>query len=164
MLKNGLYFGLASIALGVITYVMGISLKQTIILGLLGLVIMAVFIVLGIKQFKNENSGFLSIGQAIKIGIGIALVGAVISAVYNIIFRTIIDPDYVLQMVEMQKTQMAEYGVTLPEEEWEKILEEQKQTSSIILASLWSVLGMVFVGFIVSLISGAVMQKKETSL
>ena len=49
------------------------------VVGLIGSYCMIGLLILGIKKFKNENYGFLALGQALKIGVGIAVIGAVIS-------------------------------------------------------------------------------------
>ncbi|MDO4229207.1 MAG: DUF4199 family protein, partial [Capnocytophaga sp.] len=92
MLKYGLYLGLASIALSIIPYVLGITFSASTWIAILGYLVTIFFIVMGIKQFKAQRSGFLKIGEALKIGIGISLIGGIIGVLYMLIFNNVIDP------------------------------------------------------------------------
>ena len=57
---------------------MGNAYSQDWKIGVISYVIMAVIIFIGIKSYRKANGGFLTIGQGLKTGIGIALIGAVL--------------------------------------------------------------------------------------
>ena len=61
---------------------------------------------LGIKEIRdNELNGYIDIGQAFRKGMGIALIGGLISAVFTVIYMNFIDPemgDRILQGAEDQ--------------------------------------------------------------
>lgn len=161
MLKNGLYLGLTSVALAIVFYVLGISFSLSWLSSILGFAAIVLFIVWGIKQFKTENQGFLTIGQALKIGVGIAVVSAIISVVYTFVFQTFIEPDFINQAFEAQREKMAENGMELQEEQLENMKEMMTQPSMQVLSYVGTILASAFFGLIISLIAGAVMQKKE---
>ena len=92
MLRNGLYLGLTTVIVGVVIYAMGLTFSGNMVVGIantgLWFISMLLFIVLGISQFKKEKVGFLTLREALKVGIGIALIGAIISVIYSLILST----------------------------------------------------------------------------
>lgn len=165
MLKNGLYLGLAIVVVYVIMYASGLVYSGSMVAGfasgMLRFAIMILFVVWGIKQFKMENSGFLMLAQALKVGIGIALVSALVEVAYNLLFTMVIEPDFADKMFEVQKTVMLEQNPNLTTEQLEAGREMGKKFSSPMFTIPISIVWNLFLGLIISLVAGAVMQKKE---
>ena len=61
---------------------------------------MIVIIVLGIRNFKSVNNNLITWGQSVKIGVGIAIVSALLGIIYNLIFMNFIEPEFMNQMME----------------------------------------------------------------
>ncbi|GIJ96321.1 hypothetical protein CAPN001_08900 [Capnocytophaga stomatis] len=166
MLKNGLYLGLTSIAMSVIWYATGNTYSTNPLMGtlltIIGLGISIFFIVVAIKKFKAENNGYLFLSQALKIGIGVALIGGVIAAAYALLFTTVIEPDYFEKLLEVQRQAMIEANPNLTEQQLQAMGEmAEKFSLSPFTTFTFSIIGSLFSGLIISLIAGAVMQKKE---
>ncbi len=49
---------------------------------------------MGLKTFKASNNGLLSLGESLKIGLGISLYGAIIYVIYFFVFTNFIEPDF----------------------------------------------------------------------
>ncbi|MEZ4857924.1 MAG: DUF4199 domain-containing protein [Flavobacteriaceae bacterium] len=160
-LNYGLLLGLASIALSVVTYVMGVHLERPWWASVLGILIMVAFIVYGLKAFKLDNGGFLSLGEAIKVGIAISVIAGIIGAIYNYVFVTVIEPDFVAQMMEVTREQMIEQNPNMTEEQMKMGLSmAEKFMNPGIMASM-AIIFTLFLGFIISLISGLVMKQNR---
>ena len=159
-LNYGIYLGLASILVGVIRYAIGMQYEQDMAFGILSFALMIVIVVLGIKKYKEVNGGFMSLGQGIKTGIGITLIGAVIGILYFIIFMNYIEPDFMATKMEMARETMLE-NPKFTEEMVDQQIEMQKKFSTPLMIAAFGLLWNLFVGFVVSLISSAIMQKKE---
>ena len=82
ILNYGLYLGLATVTISLVKYAMGALYTQEYYSGILGLILMIAFLVLGLKNYKAVNGGFITFGQSVKVGIGIAMIASVISIVY----------------------------------------------------------------------------------
>jgi len=160
-LNYGLLLGLASVALSVVTYVMGVHLERPWWASVLGIVIMAALIVYGLKAFKQDNGGFLSLGEAIKVGLAISVIAGIIGAVYNYVFVTVIEPDFVAQMMEITKEQMIEQNPDMTEEQMEMGLSITEKFMSPGIMSAMAIIFTLFLGFIISLISGLVMKQNR---
>lgn len=165
MLKNGLYLGLAMVLVNVIMYVSGMTYSGNTLMGIITTILkfalMIFFIVLGIKQFRTENSDFLRLSQALKVGIGIALVMAIIEAVYSLLFTTVIEPDFNDKILDVQRAAMIEANPNLTQQQLDGAIEISRKFMSPVFALPISIVWNLFLGLIISLIAGAVMQKKE---
>ncbi|AUC14836.1 hypothetical protein BTO06_06630 [Tenacibaculum sp. SZ-18] len=161
ILNYGVIYGIIIVFVNLIIYASGMLFDTTA--GFLSLVITALslitIIVLGIKKFKSENQGFLSFGQAIKVGIGIAVLGTLIILVYQQIFNNLIEPEFTQQVLE--KTEQALYDAGLSDEQVETQLAIQKKMSGPLISSAMGILFWTFIGFVISAIGGAIMQKRE---
>lgn len=127
--------------------------------GVVGFIALIVIIVLGIKKFKTGNGGYLSFGQAVKIGLLISLLSAVISIIYSQIFVNFIEPDFMNQMLEVQRTAWEDAQMT--QEQMESAEGMFETFSSPLITSLFSIVGAAFFGFVISAIAGAVMKRSQ---
>ena len=158
-LNYGVYLGFASVLLSVILFATGQHLERNLLTNLLGIAIIAVFIILGIKQYKQSNNGFLTLGQGLKTGIGIALIGALISVVYTVIFAKFIEPTFIDQVVEMQRQQLLD-NPSMTDEMIERMEKGTRDYFYIATTGMILIVNL-FLGFVISLIASLAMQKKE---
>lgn len=159
IINYGLILAGASILIGLIQYAMGTHLEQNWVSSFIGFLLVITLTVLGIKKFKEVNNGFLSWGQAVKIGVGIAAVAGLIGALYQYVFINFIEPDFVELIAEKQEEVLLEQGYT--DEQIEAAQEMSKKFQGPIIMSAMSIIGSAILGFIISAIAGAVMKKTE---
>jgi len=158
MLNYGLILGFVSILISVTNYAFGNIYKPHWSVSTLGILIILVAIFLGLKQFKQNNGGFLSLSQSFKIGLGITLIAAIISIIYIIIFAKFIEPNYISNVAEFQKNKMLETNPNVSDEVLEKVVEGTKKYFYVFTIGI-IVIANLFLGFIISLISGLIMKK-----
>lgn len=159
ILRWGLYMGLAVVGFSVLVFVAGLTYTESkavgFIISALNFALAILFICLAIKSFKSANEGYLSLGEALKIGVGVALLASIISGIYQVVFVNYIDPNYaekVMEVAMMQNPDMTDAQLELMEK--------------IMYPSAWKIIGGsllsgLFGGFIISLIAGAIMQHKR---
>ncbi|MBT8316883.1 MAG: DUF4199 domain-containing protein [Lutibacter sp.] len=157
MLNYGLILGFISVLMSVGIYAMGMIYDQGVAVALVSFVIMAVIIFLGLKNFKVGN-GSLALGQALKIGLGIALIGAIISIIYNQIFINFIEPDFMENMMKVGEQKMLEQNPNMTDEQLEMAKGMQEKMSSPLIGIAMAVIGSLFFGFIISLIEGLILK------
>ena len=162
ILNYGLLLGVLSILVAVVMYVTNMYVEKSWITNVLGFVIMVVVIILGINEFKKSNGGFLSLGEAIKIGVGIALIASILGAIYQLIFINFIDPDFMERMMQMQFDSMIEQNPDMSKEQLDMAMEMGRKFSSPWITTAIAIVGSLLFGLIISLIAGLVM-KKETN-
>ncbi|HEC44569.1 MAG TPA: DUF4199 domain-containing protein [Bacteroides sp.] len=164
VLYNGLIWGLilsfASIIFNVILYMMDQNLNQA--LGYAGIIISLVVMILGIRSFRdNIRDGVLPFGTAFGFLMIVMIVSTIIGDIYTYILWTVIDPDIVGKMLDLQTEKMLEKGI--PEEAMEQAMTmTAKFMQPGIMIAMATATGLFF-GAILSLIIAAIFKKDESS-
>ncbi|WP_456378223.1 DUF4199 domain-containing protein [Lutibacter sp.] len=161
MLNYGLILGFTGILLNVALFAMGKTYDPHWSIAIIGIAITIAIIVMGIKKLKEVNGGFLSLGEALKIGLGIALISGLIGVVYTLIFTNYIEPEYFTRMAEVQEQKMLEQNPNLSDEQLESIMAVSKKMTGPFMAATMNIIGSLFIGFIISLIGGLIMKKSD---
>jgi len=157
MINYGAILGIVSVLVSLTVYAMGNHLEQDWKVGLLNFILMIVILSMGIKKYKESNGGFLSWGQGVKVGVGIAVISAIIGILYNLLFTNVIEPDFMNQMLDKQRELWAENNMT--EEQIEGAEGMFKTFSNPAITSAIGIVFAAFLGFIISAIAGAIMKK-----
>src|SRR5690606_35543718 len=156
----GLFLGILLILISVVMYVTGMTYEGKQWPLYLYYAAFPVAIIFGIKNYKAENNSFLSLSEALKVGVLIGVISGVVYLIYNLIFNYIIEPDFSEQMLEIARNQMAEAG-TLTEEQIEMSLGWVRwMTNPFLGGAIWIAMSAFF-ALIYSLIAGLVMKKEN---
>lgn len=121
------------------------------------------FVFFGIKHFRDKlNQGIVTFGKALIIGLAISAVSGLVIGILDIIYVTVINPDFVSEYLQYTLDGMEN---TMSVEEFEKQkatrTEQMKLFDSPAIAGLL-MFGIVFaIGIIVSLISSLILQRKS---
>jgi preprotein translocase subunit YajC len=161
VLNYGILLGIVSVIYGVFMYVTNVYLDPSIIYGIISFLILIVLITLAIKAFKTENNGFLSLSEALKVGIGAAVIGGIIAAVWSFALTTYIEPDYTNQIMEVQREKMIETQPEMTETQIDTAIGMSSKLSSPPIAFAISLIGSLFFGLVISLIVGLIMKNKN---
>ncbi|WP_178988942.1 DUF4199 domain-containing protein [Winogradskyella schleiferi] len=152
----GLYSGLLTIAGLVILYVLNIE-SHWIISVISTMATIAIFY-FGINAYKKMNGNILSIRDGLKTGMGIALVGGLISAVYAAIHYTLIIPEFLLGKKEEAIADMMSQNPNMEGDSLEMAMKMIDITTSEFFIATMMLLGSLFFGFIVALIISAILK------
>ena len=111
---------------------------------------------IAIFQYRKANNNVLTLSQALKVGIGVALIAGVMGVIYQYLLVNVIDASFMEKFAEMQRAKLTEMG-KFTSEEIDKQIEASKNYFWIgyPIALIMS----LFFGFIVSLIAGLIMKK-----
>ncbi len=155
----GIYLALLSISGIVILYVL--NEEKNWIISLISFLITIVIYYYGISKYKKENANVLSIKDALKVGMGMAVISGVISAIYAVIHYGIIAPEF---MEGIREKAMDEMLSKNPDMEGEALEMGTKMvnmfTSKFFMATMFMISSLFF-GFIISLITGAIMKNDK---
>jgi len=162
MINMGLLLGIINILLTVVNYTLGDNIFQPHwSLQIFGFILSILVIVYGMKQFKVINNGYLKLSEALKIGLGISLIAAILGAVYFIVFTNFIEPTFFEQYIEFQREAAIEGNPDINVEQIDAGLEMSKPFMNTgFFVAIQIILGLFF-GFIISLISGLVLKKEN---
>ena len=158
-LNYGLLSGLISVVFGVMLYTQKMHYETSTAVIVISIVILAAIVFFAVNAFKKANGGFLTISQALKVGVGVALVAAIISLIYQFVLTNFIEPDFMDKVMEMAKPKAMANNPNMTEEQWEQGVEMQKSFAWIqypVLLIMNSVLGLIL-----GLISGLILKKSQ---
>ena len=164
MLNYGLMLGFASILISVAVYALGKTYDQHWSVGVISSVVTIVVIILGIKKIKELNGGFLSLSEALKTGLGIALISGLIYVAYHLIFTNFIEPEFFTRMLEVQQQKLMETYPNFSDEQLEASMEMGKKMSGPFISSAFIVVGSLIFGFVIALIGGLIMKKTDEEI
>ena len=159
-LNYGLILGLVMIAIAVVTYVTGMALRLEQWPQWLYYVIFPVTVIYAISQYKKSNGNLLRLGEAIKLGVMIGIISAIVYVLYGIIFNYIIDPEFMDLMKEATRDKMLENPNMTEEMVDQSMAMVEKFMNPLLGSAMWIALSAFF-GLIYSLIGGLVMKKEE---
>lgn len=154
-------FMLAGLSVLVLAIMYALGLDKSWIISILSIIASVLIFVYGILAYKKGNGNEISLGQALKVGMAIAAIGGVLAAIYSFIHYSYIYPEF----VEMTRQNSLDDALTKnPELKGEALEMTEKMitifTSPSVLAT-FSLIGNLFFGFIVSIITGAIVKNNR---
>jgi putative flippase GtrA len=162
VIKFGLYGFITAAILFLLALVLGdgLSFATQEVIGYSSMVVSLVFVYFGIKNYRDyENNGHIRFGKALGIGMLITLFAALGFAIIDFIYTSYINPEFVDQFISYQ-LEVAEKSLSGEELIAKKTeIESYKDMSSTAMALLMFVT-VILIGFIISLISSFVLNKK----
>ncbi len=159
MLNYGLMLGIATIIVSVANYAFGNAYQPHWSVNLISIILMITFISLGIKKVKESNGGFLKLGQALKTGVGIALISGILGIIYFLLFVNFVDPTFFETIANIQEQAWIDANMTDEQIEGAKAM--MAKFSGPGITSAFMLAFTLFMGFIVSLVAGLVMKRAE---
>ena len=161
VLKNGLFGSLivSTLLLSVTFYMKANPEKEvSMFLGFAGMLLAFIFVVLGIKQQRDTNNGFISLGKAFLTGFWITLnISTVYVVVWLIIFYNFF-PNFAEHYTDMAIAKASPDEVAQVTEEMNSFKEMYKNPIMVILLTYMEILPL---GIIFSLISALILKKKQ---
>ncbi len=155
----GAYLGFAMVAFHFLTYLFKTSPDSTI--HLLSYVITIGFIVYGQKYWRAQLGGFISYGEALKVGIVISLFAGIIYGFYQYILTGLIDPELIER--QLRNTEEVYLQLGYSEEEVETMMALSARMNTPIGISFSVAFGYTIGGLIFSLITSIFTRRIDDS-
>jgi uncharacterized membrane protein YeaQ/YmgE (transglycosylase-associated protein family) len=158
-LQFGLIAGLVGVIFGVMLFTMDMHYDRSFGVQSIQYGIVAIFVVIAIIQFKKANGGFLKLGQAVKLGAGVGLIAALIGTIWFLVLSNVIEPDYMTNLMELEKVKAFDTNPKLTQEQWDQGVAFQEKLYPVFLAIgliVWSLFGLI-----VGLITGLITKKDQ---
>jgi hypothetical protein len=162
--RNGLLGGLILIVYGLFAIFTDLASPAkgfgAIALNLLISVVLYVGIVVyGVRYHRDQElGGFITFGRAFITGLIVVVVAGILGAVFNYVYMSFIDPDYMARMMEDMGVMYERLGMT--EEQIEEAMAQVEGSMSPARTILTAILSSAIIGGIVSLIVAAVMKRE----
>lgn len=122
------------------------------------------YIAYSVYEYRKRNDGFLSMKDALKVGISVALIAGIVYGIYNLIYFYVLEPETAAKLLEVAEQKMYEQQPNMTEEQVAEAMVYVKRFSNPLFASAMYLLLSAVFGFLYGLISGAIFQKNRNPL
>ena len=156
-----LLLGGISVVFQLMLYFLDMHYKNDSTAVIVSLVIMIGVLLYAFIYFKKSNEGFLSLGEALKIGMGVALVSALVGVVYTQILMNFLDPDTLKNSLELNMENLRIQNPEMPQDALDTARSMQEKMSSPLILTAIQIIFALFFGFIISLIGGLIVKKSR---
>lgn len=153
----GAYLGFLSILSLIIMYILKID--KSIIMSVVSIILTVTIYYLAINAFKKANNTYLSLGDAIKVGLAVAAVSGLIAAVYTFIHYSFIYPEYIEMIREKGYEEMMAQNPSMTGEAKDMAIKMMKMFTSVGFFSTIMIVSSLIFGLIISLILGLILKK-----
>lgn len=155
--RYGAYAAGIGIVFSLMLHVMDMTYERSTMIQAVQFLIPTAIAILAITTFKKDNAGLISLGQSIKIGVGVFLVAAIITLIYFTIFINVVEPDFISNTAQLQADALRESKPDLDES---IIAMQQENTQKYFYISYPFILIMnIIFGLIIGLITGLFVKK-----
>ena len=161
VLKNGLFGSsiVTALLLSVTFYMKANPEKEvSMFFGFAGMLVAFIFVVLGVKQQRDTNNGFISLGKAFLTGFWITLI---ISTIYVVVWLIVFYnffPNFAEHYTDMAIAKASPDEVAQVTEDMNSFKEMYKSPIMVILLTYMEILPL---GIVFSLISALILKKKQ---
>ena len=161
-LNFGLILGGINVVLGLILYSLDMHYQNETSTSIIGYALLIGIIIWAIIQLRKDNGGFLKLSEALKTGVGTALISGIIISIYVIVLSKFLDPNFIDKSIEYQKEKMIQENPEISMENVINMFDMQKEFSGPFITSGFIIIFNLFFGFIVSLIGGIILKKSQS--
>jgi len=158
-MTSGMLLGIVLIVFSLIIYFLGLTGNKYI--SYVSILLMIAGVVYFQIQYRDkELGGQMSYGQAFGYAILMVLAASVLSTIFSFILIKFIDPGLIDKMLSMQEDAMAKKGLSQDQIDMAMNMVKRMMTPTGI--AIFGILGMMFWGALLSLITSAFTRKEST--
>ena len=161
IITYGIILGSISVVFQLMLFFLDMHYKNDSTAGIVALLITSGVIVYSLIVFKKNNEGFMTLSEALKIGLGVSLISAIIGIIYTQLLVNVLDPDTMQKSLELSIDNMRAQNPEIPQEALETARSIQEKMSSPLIFSAVQIIFSLFFGFIISLIGGLIVKKSR---
>ncbi|WP_461533630.1 DUF4199 domain-containing protein [Sinomicrobium sp.] len=158
-LNYGLLLGGISVVFSLILFSMDLHYQGGSSVFIVSVLSMLGCIIAGLIQYRKVNGGYMTFSQGLKIGVGICLIGGVITMLFQFVLSNVLDPEMTAKQLDIARAQMQEQG--LGADEIEARIEMAKKFTGPFIQAAFGLIGSVFFGFVLSIIPVLVLKKSN---
>lgn len=154
------YGVLTSVIIMVYTTIINVTgLSQNQILTSLTFVFMIVAIVLAMKDYREQNKGFMSYGEGLGVGTLLSAVMGLLSSAFNMFYMQFIDSSLLMQGMNKVREDMEKRG--MDDSQIDQAMELSQRFMSPGIIFFMGVLVNILTGLVVSLIIAAILRREK---
>ena len=159
ILHYGTILGLLSIIFALIIFFLDLHYTQENSVSLVNYGISIVVLIIALLDFRKTNNEILSLGDSIKMGMGVFLISAIYVSMYTFILLNFLDPDTLIKSLEVTEMKILEQNPEISEDQLDQILSFQEKFSTpFVIVTVLFIFSLIS-GFFSSLILGLIFKK-----
>ena len=159
--QYGQIYGGISVAFAIMLFIMDMHYQGGSLQQWTGLIIMVGSITFAQIAYRKLNDGYLNLSEAIKVGLGVTLIGILIAVVYGWFQAIVLDPNQIEKATEFALNQAIDQNPEMTDEMIAMTKEWIEWGSSPGISTAFALgFGLLF-GSIVSLITGLFVKKSK---
>ena len=154
------YGVLGSVVIMVYTTILNVSgLSQNKLLSTITFVFLIVAIVMAMKDFREQNKGFMSYGEGLGLGTLLSAVLGFLCAMFSTFYTKFIDPSLMANAMNQARENLEAQGMDDAQIDQAMELSQNLMSPGILFGM--SVLIYIFTGFVLSLIISAILRREK---
>ena len=161
IITYGIILGSISVVFQLMLFFLDMHYKNDSTAGIVALLITSGVLVYSFIVFKKNNEGYMTLSEALKIGLGVSLISAITGIIYTQLLVNVLDPDTMQKSLELSIDNMRAQNPEIPQEALETARSIQEKMSSPLIFSAVQIIFSLFFGFIISLIGGLIVKKSR---
>ena len=161
ILHYGNILGLVSVVFALMIFFLDLHYAQENSINLVNYGISVSVIIIALLDYRKTSAGILSLGDSIKIGIGIFLISAIYISIYTVILLNFLDTETLTKSLEVTEMKILEQNPEISEEQLDQILSFQEKFSTPFVIITVLIIFSLISGFFSSLILGLVFKKSR---
>jgi len=156
----GVYCAVVAIIFTLIEYFTGMQYSTIYWFNWLAVPFYIIILVLAMRERKREDfGGTITYGQCVGTGFWVGVFSGIITAIFMYVYYTVINPDFINQMVAQQMQTMRDRGMTAQEIQNAQAMTRTMSSPAIMV--LWSLFGAIIGSTIMALIIGIFVRSKN---
>ena len=161
ILHYGNILGLVSVVFALMIFFLDLHYAQENSINLVNYGISVSVIIIALLDYRKTSAGILSLGDSIKIGIGIFLISAIYISIYTVILINFLDTETLTKSLEVTEMKILEQNPEISEEQLDQILSFQEKFSTPFVIITVLIIFSLISGFFSSLILGLIFKKSR---
>ena len=157
----GNILGVVSIVFALMIFFLDLHYAQENSINLVNYGISVSVIIIALLDYRKTSAGILSLGDSIKMGMGIFLISAIYISIYTIILINFLDTETLTKSLEVTEMKILEQNPEISEEQLDQILSFQKKFSTPFVIITVLIIFSLISGFFSSLILGLIFKKSR---
>ena len=159
--QYGLIYGGISVAFAIMLFIMDMHYQGGSLQQWAGLLIMVGSITAAQIAFRKLNNGYLNLSEAMKIGLGVTVIGLLIGILYFWFQSTILDPNSIDKLMDIEINASIDRFPEMTDEQIAAVSRSLEWWFSPIPLTAMMLAGGLIIGSIISLVTGLIVKKSR---
>ena len=159
--QYGALLGGISVVFGLMLFSMDMHYQNETSTTIVSLVLTLGVIVFAQYSYRKDNEDFMSLSQAIKMGLGMGAVSGLINVAYFLVLSNVLDPEMMNKALEMGMNQFLDQNPEASQDMINQVESMQEKFSGPIISSSFLIIASLLTSFVISLITGLILKRNR---